>query len=140
MIFEMASPSFKARYMWMSGLERDEAAFDAMAEKLDLRPLVREMTVPWLVTAGDADELSPIEHSYELAALAKGPASMLIYHQGRHALSPPTPSVVSGPHWVGYAADWLLDRVTGAAAANVVEYVGPDGAIEQRPHPKEKVA
>lgn len=136
-IFEMASPSFKARYMWMSGLERDEAAFDEMAKQLDLRPLVREMTVPWLVIAGDADELSPIEYSYELAGMAKGPAPMLVYRSGRHALSAPTSSVMSGPHWVGYAADWLLERVSGKAATDVIEYVNSDGTIEQRPHPKQ---
>jgi pimeloyl-ACP methyl ester carboxylesterase len=136
-IFEAASPSFKARYMWMSGLERDEEAFDRMAADLDLRPLVREMSVPWLVIAGDEDELSPIGHTYELAALAKGPAPLLVYAQGRHALSAPTPSVVLGPHWVGYAADWLLDRVGGAPAADYFHYVTPNGDIERRAHPKE---
>ncbi|HEY9472317.1 MAG TPA: alpha/beta fold hydrolase [Mycobacteriales bacterium] len=137
MIFEMASPSFKARYMWMAGLERDEVAFDRMAEQLDLRPLVREQTVPWLVIAGDEDELSPIEYSYELASLARGPAPMLVYQQGRHALSAPTPSVLMGPHWVGYAADWLADRTRGIAATDIVDYVRSDGVVERRPHPKE---
>ena len=138
MIFEMASPSFKARYMWMSGLQHDEEAFNRMAEELDLRPLVREMTVAWLVVAGDEDELSPIEHTYELAALAKGPAPLLVYAQGRHALSAPTPSVVAGPQWVGYAADWLHDRVRGIPATDYFHYVKPDGDIEPRTHPKEK--
>ena len=41
MIFEMASPSFKARYMWMSGLEHDEEAFDRMVQEIDLRPAHR---------------------------------------------------------------------------------------------------
>lgn len=139
-IFEMASPSFKARYMWMAGLEDDEAAFDRMARQLDLRPLVRKQTVPWLVIAGDADEVSPIEHSYELAGMARGPAPMLVYQQGRHALSAPTPSVVTGPHWVGYAADWLAERVGGIPATDTFDYVRSDGVVERRPHPKEMVS
>jgi len=140
MIFEMASPSFKARYMWMSGLERDEAAFDKMVQQIDLRPLIGGMSAPWLVIAGDEDELSPMEHSYDLAARCPTPAPMLVYQQGRHALSLPTPSVALGPNWVTYAADWLLDRVDGKPAEDVVDYVLPTGQIERRSHPKEVAA
>lgn len=137
MIFEMASPSFKARYMWMSGLEQDEAAFDRMATEIDLRPLMPGMRAPWLVVAGDEDELSPIRHSYDLARRCPAPAPMLVYQQGRHALSLPTPSVALGPQWLTYAADWLLDRVNGRPAEDRLDYVLASGAIEQRPHPKE---
>ncbi|MBF8185774.1 alpha/beta fold hydrolase [Nonomuraea sp. K274] len=137
MIFEMASPSFKARYMWMSGLEYDEEAFDRMAREIDLRPLMPEMRVPWLVIAGDEDELSPMEHSYDLARRSPVPAPLLVYQQGRHALSLPTPSVALGPNWVTYAADWLLDRAKGVPAEDYVDYVLSTGQIERRPHPKE---
>lgn len=137
MIFEMASPSFKARYMWMSGLEKDEAAFDQMVTQIDLRPVIGEMRVPWLVVAGDEDELSPMQHSYDLARDCPAPSPMLVYAQGRHALSLPTPSVATGPNWLAYSADWLLDRVNGVPAEDVVDYVRPDGVIERRPHPKE---
>ena len=136
-IFEQASPTFKARYMWMSGLEHDEDAFDAMAARLDLGPLVERMPSPWLVIAGDLDELSPIEHSYDLAARCAAPAPMLVYEGGRHALSLPTPSVALGPQWIAYAADWLLDRIAGHPAEDVVDHVGPDGLVQRRPHPKE---
>lgn len=137
MIFEMASPSFKARYMWMSGLGHDEEAFDRMAQEIDLRPLMSGMRVPWLVIAGDEDELSPVEHSYDLARDCASPSPMLVYQQGRHALSLPTPSVALGPSWLTYAGDWLLDRVAGVPAEDYVDYVLPTGAIERRPHPKE---
>jgi alpha/beta superfamily hydrolase len=140
MIFEMASPSFKARYMWMSGLEHDEAAFDRMAEEIDLRPLMPRMRVPWLVIAGDEDELSPIEHSYDLARQCPSPAPMLVYQQGRHALSLPTLSVALGPNWLTYASDWLLDRVNDVPAEDYVDYVLPSGQIERRTHPKESNA
>ncbi|WP_022885454.1 alpha/beta hydrolase family protein [Glaciibacter superstes] len=135
-IFEAASPSFKARFMWMSGLEEDETAFDEMVQQLDLREQAAGMTVPWLVVAGDADELSPIEHSYDLAEIAGGPSPLLVYAQGRHALSQPTPSVVAGPNWFSYAADWLLDRLAGVPAENTFDYVTATGVVESRPHPK----
>lgn len=136
-IFEEASPSFKARYMWMSGLENDENAFDAMVQQIDLRPAMPGMQVPWLVVAGDEDELSPMRHSYDLARDCASPSSMLVYQQGRHALSLPTPSVASGPNWLTYSADWLLDRVNGVPAEDYVDYVLASGTIERRPHPKE---
>lgn len=137
MIFEMASPSFKARYMWMAGLEHEEATFDEMVRQIDLRPVIGDLQVPWLVVAGDEDELSPIEHSYDLVRDCPAPSAMLVYAQGRHALSLPTPSVAAGPSWLAYSADWLLDRVNGVPAQDVVDYVLPDGRVEQRPHPKE---
>ena len=140
MIFEMASPSFKARYMWMSGLEHDEATFDEMVQRIDLRPYITEMKSPWLVVAGDEDELSPIEHSYQLARDCPAPAPMLVYQQGRHALSLPTPSVALGPNWLTYSSDWLHDRVSGVPAQDRVDYVLSTGAIETRPHPKEAPA
>jgi dienelactone hydrolase len=139
-IFECASPSFKARFMWMSGLERDEKAFDDMVNEIDLRPLMPQMRVPWLVVAGDEDELSPIGHSYELVAACASPSAMLVYQQGRHALSLPTPSVASGPNWLTYSADWLLDRVNGKTVEEHVDYVLPSGEVELRPHPKESIA
>ncbi|MCW2655348.1 MAG: dipeptidyl aminopeptidase [Mycobacterium sp.] len=139
-IFEAASPTFKARFMWMSGLEHDENAFDDMATKIDLRPSMPEMRVPWLVVAGDEDELSPIEHSYELVAACASPSAMLVYQQGRHALSLPTPSIASGPNWTSYCADWLLDRVNGKPVDERVDYVLPTGDVERRPHPRETSA
>jgi fermentation-respiration switch protein FrsA (DUF1100 family) len=137
MIFEQASPTFKARYMWMAGLEHDEEAFDAMAAEMDLRPLVEQMQVPWLVVGGDADELSPIDWSYDLAARCGSASSLLIYHRGRHALSLPTTSVALGPQWVAYSADWLLDRINGVPAEERFEFVTDSGDIELRPHPRQ---
>jgi pimeloyl-ACP methyl ester carboxylesterase len=126
--------------MWMSGLENDEARFDEMVTQIDLRPLMPQMAVPWLVVAGDEDELSPIQYSYELVAACESESAMLVYQQGRHALSLPTPSVASGPNWLSYSADWLLDRVNGKPVAERVDYVLPTGEIDRRPHPKEMLA
>jgi hypothetical protein len=137
MIFEQASPTFKARYMWMAGLEHDEEGFDAMAREMDLRPLVEGMEVPWLVVAGDADELSPVHWSYDLAARSAGPTALLVYHQGRHALSLPTTSVALGPQWVTYSADWLMDRVEGRPLEERFDFVTESGTVEQRLHPRE---
>lgn len=133
-IFEQASPTFKARYMWMADIP-DEAAFDAFAAKLDLMPLVSQMQVPWLSVAGDADELSPIRHTYELAAACPAPAPLLVYESERHALSG-APSTVLGPSWLTYTADWLAERAAGVPAEERFDYVTASGAVEPRPHPR----
>lgn len=136
-IFEKASPTFKARYMWMAGIS-DEAEFDRLAAKLDLMPLMADMTVPWLSVAGEADELSPIQCTYELAAACGAPAPLLVYEGERHAFSG-APSTVLGPDWYTSACDWLLDRANGIEVEERFDFVRSDGVVEQRPHPRELV-
>jgi hypothetical protein len=91
--------------------------------------------LPWLSVAGDNDELSPIEHTYALAASCGAPAPLLVYENERHALSG-APSTVLGPNWLSYSADWLLDRACGEPVEERFEYVTHTGAVEQRPHPR----
>lgn len=136
-IFEKASPTFKARYMWMAGMT-DEGAFDQLAAKLDLMPLMADMTVPWLSVAGEADELSPIQCTYELAAACGAPAPLLVYEGERHAFSG-APSTVLGPDWYTSACDWLVDRAAGVEVEERFDFVRSDGVVEQRPHPRTTV-
>lgn len=138
-LLERASPTFKARFMWMAGIE-DERAFDALARKLDLRPLVQEMTVPWLVIAGEDDDLSPIEHTYALAAAAKGPVNLLVYEGERHSLQALDAGLggsaaSNGPNWYMWAADWLLDRVHGVPVQDRFDYVATSGQVTSRAVP-----
>ncbi|NQV05669.1 hypothetical protein HQ535_03890, partial [bacterium] len=53
----------------------------------------------------------------------------------RHAFSGAL-STVHGPNWNTYAYDWLLDRVHGIPAEDRFEWVGPDGMVTTRPHPR----
>jgi alpha-beta hydrolase superfamily lysophospholipase len=135
-IFEQASPTFKARYMWMADID-DEEEFDRFAAQLDLRELVADMQVPWLAVAGEEDELSPIEHTYDLAARCGAPSSLLVYEGERHAFSG-APSTVHGPNWNTYAYDWLRDRVDGVPAEDCFEWVDATGTVTRRPHPRQQ--
>jgi len=134
-IFEEASPTFKARHMFMAGLYHDETAFDHMVEGYDLRPLIGRMTVPWLVVSGEADELSPVKWVYEMARINPAPTALVIYQGARHALTEAL-SPVLGPPWRATIADWLLDRVNGLPAQDEFRYVTTTGAVEQRAHPR----
>jgi len=133
-LFETSSPTFKARYMWMADID-DEDEFDEFAQTLDLGDLVEDMSVPWLVLAGEEDELSPIEFTYDLVARAGGPSSLLVYEGERHAFSG-APSTVHGPNWNTYAYDWLLDRVQGKPVEEAFAWVASDGSVTRRPHPR----
>ena len=128
----------------MAGIE-DEEEFDRFAEKLDLRQLVSGMTVPWLVIAGEADELSPIEHTYRLAQLSPGPTPLLIYEGERHSLQALDTAfggsaASQGPNWYTTAADWLLDRSAGKPVEEFFHYVTSSGMVQDRPHPKKSAA
>lgn len=133
--FNLASPTFKARHMFMAGLFDDEEAFDRMIVDYDLRKVIGQMEVPWLVVSGGADELSPVEWVYELARLCPAPSSLLIYEGGRHGLQE-APGAVLGPSWPNSVADWLLDRVRGVPAKTERRHVMPDGSVVERPHPR----
>jgi dipeptidyl aminopeptidase/acylaminoacyl peptidase len=58
-IFEEASPTFKKRFMWMSNYT-DESKFDKFAKTLSWEGHAEKIVRPYLVVAGEADELSPL--------------------------------------------------------------------------------
>jgi pimeloyl-ACP methyl ester carboxylesterase len=127
-LFEQAAPTFKARHMWMAGLYHDEDAFDEMAAGYDLRPLIRDMSVPWQVVGGAADELSPPEWVAEMARLCPSPVSRTSYAGARHSMSE-SPATALGPPWRGLSVDWLHDRVMGVPAANEDRLVTASGEV-----------
>lgn len=110
-IFNAASPTFKMRFMFMSGFE-DEDAFDAFSKGIDLRPLAPSITFPYMVVAGEKDQLSPIEHTEALFDTIPGPKRLVIFEGANHGVAG-APSVTNGEEKVTMIADWLLDRVNG---------------------------
>jgi dipeptidyl aminopeptidase/acylaminoacyl peptidase len=110
-IFNVASPTFKARFMFMSNYT-DEDAFDAFCQRIDLRPFAPKIKAPYMVIAGENDQLSPIEHTEALFKLISAPKRLVIYEGANHGVGD-APSVANGEEKVTLLADWLLDRVNG---------------------------
>ncbi len=110
-IFNMASPTFKLRFMYMAGYE-DEDEFDKFAETLTLEGVGEQIKCPYLVIAGEDDQLSPIEYTYQLLDTIKAPKQLLLYQGEEHGLHT-TLSSALGPHWGVYVADWIKDRLDG---------------------------
>ena len=110
-IFETASPTFKARFMFMSGYD-DEAAFDRFRKKIDLRPFAPKITAPYMVIAGENDQLSPLAHTEDLFRRITAPKRLIIFEGANHSVGD-APSVENGEEKNTLIADWLLERIAG---------------------------
>jgi dienelactone hydrolase len=115
-IFNMAAPSFKLRFMFMSNHD-DEEAFDRFIGEFSLDPVVDRISCPVLVQAGEDEELSPLECTEDFVARLKGPKKLVVYEGERHAIGGGTAPYL-GEHWYTMLADWCLDRVNGKPAPN----------------------
>jgi dienelactone hydrolase len=110
-IFEEASPTFKKRFMWMSNYT-DEAKFDQFAKTLTWEGHVEKIRKPYLVVAGEADELSPLEHTERMVHTMSAPRQLVVYADSRHSVGN-VPAANLGPFPPILVADWLVARLNG---------------------------
>lgn len=103
-IFNTASPTFKLNYMYMSGYD-DEAAFDEFAKTLTLKGVAAKISCPYLVVAGEDDELCPIEFVYQLMDEIRAPKVLVVYEGEKHSIRNPRARTL--------IVDWLTDRLAG---------------------------
>lgn len=130
-IFNKASPTFKARFMFMSGFT-DEAAFDHFCTRIDLRPLASRVLAPYMVIAGENDQLSPVRHTEHLLTLIPASRRLVIFEGANHGVGD-SPSVTFGEDKATLMADWLLDRVEGRFAASERVFVETSGRARVEP-------
>jgi len=112
-LFNMASPTFKLRFMYMAGYQ-DEAEFDKFAATLSLRGVGERIKCPYLAVAGEDDHLSPIQFTYDLLDSISAPKQMLLYEGADHGIGNAT-SAILGPSNLTFVAEWLSDRLDGKA-------------------------
>ncbi len=122
-IFNMASPTFKLRFMYMAGYENEEE-FDRFAEGLQLNGA--EVKCPYLVQAGEDDELSPIEYTYQLFEEIPTAKKLVVYQGERHGIGG-GPAANLGPNWVTSMADWFCDRFAGKPMPDERVYIDVTG-------------
>jgi dienelactone hydrolase len=126
-IFQEASPTFKKRFMYMSGII-DEDEFDAFRKMITWEGHAEKIRVPYLCVAGEFDELSPLHHSERLMAALNGAKQLVVYQDSRHAVGN-VPSANLGPFPPILVADWLADRLAGKPFASERWYVAGGGEI-----------
>jgi len=126
-IFEEASPTFKRRFMYMSGYT-DEEKFNEFCKTLTWEGHAEHIRVPYLCVAGEADELSPIEHAERLMATLQCPKQLVVYQDSRHSVGN-VPSAHLGPHPQTLVADWMQARLNAKAFASERWYVESSGQV-----------
>ena len=104
-VFNVAYPILKNRYMWMSGYENEDE-FDKFAQTLSLKGLGSKIKCPFMIVAGEDEELSPIEHSYDLYNEITAPKKIMVYEGQGHDFK-------DYFDVKALVADWLRDRLDG---------------------------
>ena len=126
-IFEEASPTFKKRFMWMSNYT-DESKFDEFAKTLTWEGHAEKIRKPYLVVAGEADELSPLKYTERMILAMTGPRQMVVYADSRHSVGN-VPATHFGPFPPTLVADWLVARLNGKPFKSERWFVAPTGQI-----------
>ena len=126
-IFEEASPTFKKRFMWMSNYT-DEAKFDEFVKTLTWEGHVEKIRSPYLVVAGEADELSPLEHTERMIKTMTGPRQLVVYADSRHSVGN-VPAANLGPFPPILLADWLVARLHAKPFASERWFVQATGQV-----------
>ncbi len=130
-IFQQASPTFKKRFMYMSGIT-DEAEFDRFRQTITWEGHTERIRAPYLCVAGEFDELSPIEHSLRLVKSVQGPKQMVVYQDSRHSVGN-VPAANLGPFPQILVADWIADRLAGKPFPSEHWFVRSNGQIDKTP-------
>jgi len=130
-IFEEASPTFKMRFMYMSGIT-DEDEFDAFRMGMTWEGHADRIRAPYLCLAGEAEELSPLEHTERLMQTLKGPKRLVVYQDSRHSVGN-VPAANLGPFPPTLAADWMAATLSGRSFPSERWYVEASGHIVKTP-------
>jgi dipeptidyl aminopeptidase/acylaminoacyl peptidase len=130
-MIESASPTYKQRLMYVTGRE-DETAFDDFIRTLTWEGHVDKLRIPYMTMAGEAEELSPIEHAMRMLGRIKSPKRFVIYQESRHAIGQVS-STNLGPYPPTLIADWMAARFKGQPFASEQWYVHANGTITKTP-------
>ena len=130
-IFEEASPTFKMRFMYMSGIT-DEAAFDEFRKGMTWEGHAERIRAPYLCVTGEFDELSPLEHTERLLKALQGPKRLVIYQDSRHSVGN-VPAANLGPFPPVLMADWMAATLNGKPFPSEKWYVEASGRIVKTP-------
>jgi dienelactone hydrolase len=131
-IFEQASPTFKQRFMYMSGYT-DERAFDEFRKSLTWEGYAEKINVPYLCVAGEADELSPLIHTEQLMTSLMGPKRLVVYQDCRHSVGN-VPATNLGPTPAVIVADWMNARLADKPFTSERWFVEAGGRVEKTPY------
>jgi len=128
-IFQEASPTFKKRFMYMSGIT-DEAEFDKFRLSLTWEGHAEKIRAPYLCVAGEFDELCPLENTERMIQALKSPKQLVVYADSRHSVGG-VPSTNLGPAPALLQAEWMAARFAGKPLASERWFVDSSGRINK---------
>jgi len=126
-IFNQASPTFKKRFMFMSGIT-DEKEFDAFRKTIDWNGYAQKIKGAYFVACGEYDQLCPLEYTDAFVKALGGPKTLIVYKGGNHSIAFTTSST-AGPDPRNTQAQWLADRLEGKPLQSERWVVDYDGAV-----------
>ena len=127
-IFDEASPTFKKRFMFMSGIT-DEAEFEKFRKTIDWHGFAGKIKAPFLILGGESDELCPLEHTEAFVKALGGPKQLVVYQDSRHSLA--GPAVTNGPEPRVYQAEWTARRLAGKPMTSERWFVEASGRVQK---------
>jgi len=130
-LYEMASPSFKQRFMYMTGIGTEEA-FESVLPKMDVRPLSAKLNMPYFVMAGEDDSLSDVSCTIDHLNAVPGPKTLVMYAGEEHGMGGSRSSQLGLPFFT-IIADWLADRAAGKTLASTYNLVDRTGQMHTEP-------
>ena len=80
------------------------------------------------MVAGEADELSPLEHTERMIRTMTGPRQLVIYADSRHSVGN-VPAANLGPFPFTLMADWMVARLNGKPFASERWFVEATGRV-----------
>ena len=126
-IFNRASPTFKKRFMFMSGIT-DEREFDEFRKTIDWDGYAQKVKGAYIVACGEYDQLCPLEYTIAFMKALGGPKQLLVYQGGNHSIALTT-ATANGPEPRNYQAEWMTARLEGKAFNNERWFVEANGSV-----------
>jgi hypothetical protein len=130
-LLEMASPSFRQRMMFMTGIDNEDA-FEAFMPRMDVRPLSAKIGMPYFVMAGEDDSLSDISCTLDHMNAVPGPRTLVMYAGEEHGMGGSRSSQLGTPFFT-VIADWLVDRAAGKSLSSTYNVVDRTGQMHTEP-------
>jgi len=135
-LLEMASPTFRQRMMFMTGLT-NEGELEAFMDKMDVMPLGPKLTMPCLVMAGEDDPLSDLSCTFEHMNNVAGPKTLYVYAGEEHGFGGSPSSQLGTPFFL-LMADWLADRAAGKPLESTYNLIDRTGQMHTEPYGEER--
>ncbi len=136
-IFQMAAPSFRQRFMYMTNAA-DENALERIMDRMDVAELGPRLHMPCFVMSGEDDSLTDAACTVEHLNRVPGPKTLVMYAGEEHGMGGSRSSQLGTPFFP-LIADWLADRAAGKPLESTYNLVDTLGQMHSEPWGGERV-